>query len=153
MTGSFATTRWTLVLAAGEGTGRALGELCSLYRSPLLAHARRRGLSSADADDAVQGFLARLLRLESLATARLRAEHPNPAHFDALLPCLAGRTADTPHSALASQLNLTEPAVRVVIHRLRQRYRHLLREEVAQTVPRPEDIDTELRHLLTALAP
>ncbi|MES2696190.1 MAG: sigma-70 family RNA polymerase sigma factor, partial [Verrucomicrobiota bacterium] len=70
MTDGFATTRWTLVLAAGEGTDRALGELCSLYRSPLLTHARRRGLSPADADDAVQGFLARLLRLESLASAR-----------------------------------------------------------------------------------
>ncbi|MBC8039536.1 MAG: sigma-70 family RNA polymerase sigma factor [Opitutaceae bacterium] len=229
MTDSFATTRWTLVLAAGEGTDRALGELCSLYRAPLIAHARRRNLSSADADDAVQGFLARLLRLESLATARrergrfrafllgsfnhyladlrdharaekrgahllppldtaatesalasatceslapdlafdrawalalldtvtarLRAEHANPDHFDALLPCLAGRTADTPHADLAEQLGLTEPAVRVALHRLRQRYRQLLREEVAQTVPRPEDIDTELRHLLTALAP
>jgi DNA-directed RNA polymerase specialized sigma24 family protein len=222
MTASFATTRWTLVLAAGEGTDRALGELCSLYRAPLLAHARRRGLSSADADDAVQGFLARLLRLDSLATARrergrfrafllgsfnhyladlrdharaarrddrlsspldqltdlpsaesapdtafdrawalalldtvtvrLRAEHPNPAHFDALLPCLAGRTADTPHADLAIKLNLTEPAIRVALHRLRQRYRHLLREEVAQTVPRPEDIDIELRHLLASLS-
>lgn len=218
---SFATTRWTLVLAAGEGTGRALGELCSLYRAPLLAHARRRGLSSADADDAVQGFLARLLRLESLATARrergrfrafllgsfnhyladlrdharaarrderlsapldqlglpsadsapdtafdrawalalldtvtarLRAEHARPDHFDALLPCLAGRTADTPHADLAAKLGLTEPAVRVALHRLRQRYRQLLREEVAQTVPRPEDIDTELRHLLASLS-
>ena len=219
---SFATTRWTLVLAAGEGTDRALGELCSLYRPPLLAHALRRNLSPADADDAVQGFLARLLRLESLATARrergrfrsfllgsfnhyladlrdharaarrderlstpldqltdlpsaesapdtafdrawalalldtvttrLRAEHPNPAHFDALLPCLAGRTADTPHADLAIKLNLTEPAIRVALHRLRQRYRQLLREEVAQTVPHPEDIDTELRHLLASLS-
>lgn len=219
---AFATTRWTLVLAAGEGTGRALGELCSLYRAPLLAHARRRGLSAADADDAVQGFLARLLRLDSLATARrergrfrafllgsfnhyladlrdharaarrderlsapldqltdlasgdsapdtafdrawalalldtvtarLRAEHARPDHFDALLPCLAGRTAGTPHADLATKLGLTEPAVRVALHRLRQRYRHLLREEVAQTVPRPEDVDTELRHLLASLS-
>lgn len=218
---SFATTRWTLVLAAGAGADRALGELCSLYRAPLLAQARRSGLSAVDAEDAVQGFLARLLRLESLATARrergrfrsfllgsfnhyladlrdharaarrderlsdrldqltnlisgesapdtafdrawalalldtvtarLRAEHANPGHFDALLPCLAGRTADTPHSSLAQQLGLTEPAVRVTLHRLRQRYRQLLREEVAQTVTHAEDIDTELRHLLTAL--
>jgi len=221
MSASFATTRWTLVLAAGEGTDRALGELCSLYRAPLLVHARRSGLSPADAEDAVQGFLARLLRLESLATAsrelgrfrsvllgsfnhyladlrdharaarrderladpldqladlasdssapdtafdrawalalldtvtaRLRAEDATPGHFDALLPCLAGRTADTPHADLAIKLGLTEPAVRVTLHRLRQRYRQLLREEVAQTVARTDDIDTELRHLLAAL--
>lgn len=232
MTDAFATTRWTLVLAAGQGTGRALGELCALYRAPLLAHARRRGLSPADAADAVQGFLARLLRLESLATARrergrfrafllgsfnhyladlrdharaekrgaglfppldiaateaalaaapsadltpdrafdrawalalldtvtarLRTEHAAPddrtAQFDALLPCLAGRTADTPHADLAARLGLTEPAVRVALHRLRQRYRQLLREEVAQTVALPDDIDQELRHLLAALS-
>ncbi|HEY9248125.1 MAG TPA: sigma-70 family RNA polymerase sigma factor, partial [Rariglobus sp.] len=72
-------------------------------------------------------------------------------HFDALLPGLAGRTADTPHSDLAEKLGITEPAVRVTLHRLRQRYRHLLREEVAQTVARAEDIDTELHHLLAAL--
>lgn len=229
MSASFHTTRWTLVLAAGEGTERALGELCSLYRAPLLAHARRRGLSAADAEDAVQGFLARLLRLDSLATARrergrfrafllgsfnhfladlhdharaekrgahllssldtaatetalasaacdalapdrafdrawalalldsvtarLRAEYSKPAHFDALLPCLAGRTADTPHADLAARLNLTEPALRVTLHRLRRRYREILRDEVAQTVAHPEDIDTELRHLLAAVAP
>ncbi len=226
---SFHTTRWTLVLAAGEGTDRALGELCSLYHAPLLAHARRRDLSSADAEDAVQGFFARLLRLESLATARrergrfrafllgsfnhyladlhdhahaekrgahlrppldsaateaalasaacaslapdrafdrawaltlldavtarLRAEDASPEHFDALLPCLAGRTADTPHADLAEQLGITEPAVRVALHRLRQRYRQLLREEVAQTVAGAGDIDAELRHLLAALSP
>jgi len=228
---SFQTTRWTLVLAAGEGAGRALGELCGLYRAPLLAHARRRGLSSADAEDAVQGFLARLLRLESLASARrergrfrafllgsfnhyladlrdhalaakrgarllppldtaaaeaalasavtaglppdrafdrawalalldtvsarLRDEYRKAGragHFDALLPCLAGRDAGSPHAAIAEKLGLSEPAVRVALHRLRQRYRQCLRDEVAQTVAEPADIDAELRHLLAALA-
>ncbi|MBC8011108.1 MAG: sigma-70 family RNA polymerase sigma factor, partial [Burkholderiales bacterium] len=57
MSNSFATTRWTLVLDAarhgntttGDTTaGRALEELCALYRAPLLAHARRRGLAPAD---------------------------------------------------------------------------------------------------------
>lgn len=92
------------------------------------------------------------LALLDTVTTRLRAEHANPGQLDALLPCLAGRTADTPHADLAIKLGLTEPAVRVALHRLRQRYRHLLREEVAQTVAFPEDIDAELRHLLTALS-
>jgi RNA polymerase sigma-70 factor (ECF subfamily) len=39
----------------------------------------------------------------------------------------------------------------VAAHRLRRRYRELLREEVAQTVEAPEDIDDELRNLLVAL--
>ena len=58
----FASTRWTLVLAAGRAggvseqetrSGRvALEELCATYRPPVLAHALRRGLSAADAEDA-----------------------------------------------------------------------------------------------------
>jgi len=51
-----------------------------------------------------------------------------------------------------AQLGLSEPAVRVALHRLRQRYRQLLRDEIAQTVARVEDVDDELRLLLGALA-
>jgi RNA polymerase sigma-70 factor (ECF subfamily) len=39
----------------------------------------------------------------------------------------------------------------VAVHRLRQRFRELLRAEVANTVDRPEDIDGELRHLISVL--
>jgi RNA polymerase sigma-70 factor (ECF subfamily) len=38
------------------------------------------------------------------------------------------------------------------VHRLRERYRALLREEVAQTVEKPDEIDDELRYLCSALA-
>jgi RNA polymerase sigma-70 factor (ECF subfamily) len=47
-------------------------------------------------------------------------------------------------------LDLNEGAVKVAVHRLRQRFRDLLREEVAQTVETPEQIEEELRHLLGA---
>ncbi len=68
----FATTRWTLVLAAGRtsdttGAREALGELCRTYWYPLYAYVRRRGYSSHDAEDRVQGFFERLIRLNSLA--------------------------------------------------------------------------------------
>lgn len=55
-------------------------------------------------------------------------------------------------SEAAQRLGLTVVAVKGVIHRLRQRYREIFRDEVASTVGRMEDIDEEIRHLLQALA-
>ena len=62
----FATTRWSVVCAAGASaepaTRRgALETLCRAYWRPLYAYARRRGLRAAEAEDLVQGFFARLL--------------------------------------------------------------------------------------------
>ena len=63
-------------------------------------------------------------------------------------------TADSaaPQAELARRLNMTPAAVKVAIHRLRKRYRALLREEIAQTVSTPTEIDAELRHLLSVIA-
>jgi RNA polymerase sigma-70 factor (ECF subfamily) len=47
---------------------------------------------------------------------------------------------------------MTPGAVKVAIHRLRKRYRALLREEIAQTVSTPTEIDAELRHLFSVIA-
>ena len=61
----FATTRWTIVLAAGDAAnpqaGKALATLCQTYWMPLYAFVRRRGYAPADAEDLVQEFFARLL--------------------------------------------------------------------------------------------
>ena len=71
--GRFATTRWSLVQAAGRAgepeADAALGALCQAYWYPLYAEARRRGLSAEDASDRVQGFFARLLEKRDLGTA------------------------------------------------------------------------------------
>jgi RNA polymerase sigma factor (sigma-70 family) len=63
---------------------------------------------------------------------------------------MAGST--TPQAELAAQLNMSPSAVKVAIHRLRKRYRALLREEIAQTVASPADVDGELRHLFSVIA-
>jgi RNA polymerase sigma factor (sigma-70 family) len=55
------------------------------------------------------------------------------------------------YAETAVQLNMTEGAVKVAVHRLRRRLRDLLREEVAQTVASGEDVDEELRHLIGAI--
>lgn len=78
---AFRTTRWSCVLAvrgADEALARrALEELCATYWSPLYAYLRRSGSSHADAEDLVQGFLARLVERRDLHadqhTARLRS--------------------------------------------------------------------------------
>jgi RNA polymerase sigma factor (sigma-70 family) len=53
---------------------------------------------------------------------------------------------------VADQLGMTEAAVKMAVHRLRRRYRQLLRAEIAQTVSGPHDVDDELRQLLAVLA-
>ncbi len=55
------------------------------------------------------------------------------------------------YSVIAARLEMTEGALKVATHRLRQRYRELLREEVAHTVARLEEIDEELRYLIAVV--
>lgn len=70
MAGHFPTTRWSMVLGAAQGSEaprRALHELCAAYWRPLYAFVRRDGMSPADAEDAVQGFLSSLLASDAMA--------------------------------------------------------------------------------------
>jgi RNA polymerase sigma factor (sigma-70 family) len=71
--------------------------------------------------------------------------------FDALKSFLTA-DADAPAvRTVAEQLGMTEGAVKVAVHRLRQRYRELLRAEISQTVAGQADVDGELAELLAAL--
>jgi RNA polymerase sigma-70 factor (ECF subfamily) len=72
--------------------------------------------------------------------------------FEVLKPSLTGSRETQPYAALASALNMSEGAVRVAVHRLRERYRERLKAAVAQTVSSPADVDNELRHLFRVLA-
>jgi RNA polymerase sigma factor (sigma-70 family) len=74
------------------------------------------------------------------------------ALFEALKPTLAGRSETQPYAQLAVQLDMTEAAVKVAVHRLRERYRQQLRDAVAQTVASPSEVDSELRHFFRVLA-
>jgi hypothetical protein len=55
------------------------------------------------------------------------------------------------YATAAAQLGLTEGAVKVAVHRLRGRYRELLRAEIAKTVATPGEVDEELQHLIAML--
>ena len=68
--------------------------------------------------------------------------------FEELKGFIWGDKSSASYAEIGGQLNLSEGTVKMAVHRLRQRFRELLREEVAHTVARPEDIDDELRHLI-----
>ena len=72
--------------------------------------------------------------------------------FDALRSTLAGKSDSAPYSELAARLGMSEGAVKVAVHRLRQRYRQLLRDTIADTVSGPEEVEDEMRYLFKTLA-
>jgi RNA polymerase sigma-70 factor (ECF subfamily) len=72
--------------------------------------------------------------------------------FGALKPCLVGERQAQPYSVLGSKLGMSEGAVKVAVHRLRQRYREILKDEIAQTVSVPEEVEEEMRYLMAVLA-
>jgi RNA polymerase sigma-70 factor (ECF subfamily) len=88
-----------------------------------------------------------LVRLRGEFAASGKAEM-----FDHLKGTLEVGGTDVPYAQLAAGLGMTPGAVRVAAHRLRRRYRELLRDEIAQTVAAGEDVADELRHLIAAIS-
>ena len=72
--------------------------------------------------------------------------------FDVLSGMLASDRADVSYTNLSKKLGVPETSIKRLVHQLRRRYRALLREEVAETVEKPSDVDEELRYLCAALA-
>src|SRR5262249_38811202 len=71
--------------------------------------------------------------------------------FDRLKGFLTGGEERVPYSQLAGSLGTTEDALKVAVHRLRKRFRDVLREEIAQTVSDPSEIQDEIRYLMSVL--
>jgi len=137
------------------------------------ARAQKRGgdkvipLDVAQAENRLAGELADRLTPEKIfertwaltllekVYGRLRQEYDRggkAALFAALKFCLTGERSAIPYAELANRLGLSEGAVKVAVHRLRERYRALLRAEIAQTVTAAGEIEEELHCLLRALA-
>jgi RNA polymerase sigma factor (sigma-70 family) len=70
--------------------------------------------------------------------------------FDALKGALTGDD-EAPRARIASRLGMSEGAVKVAVHRMRQRYRKLLRAVIAETVRNEVDLDDEMRYLIAVL--
>jgi RNA polymerase sigma factor (sigma-70 family) len=86
---------------------------------------------------------------------RLREEHVRDGKeklFEQLKPTLTEASRAVRYAEMAVQLGASEGAVKVAVHRLRQRYRELLRAEIADTVASPDEIEDEIRNLFSALA-
>jgi RNA polymerase sigma factor (sigma-70 family) len=86
--------------------------------------------------------------------ARLADEYRaagNAALFDQLKKLLTDEPDRPSQAEIAGEFGMTENAVKQAFHRLRQRYRELLHEEIAHTVIAPGDIEDELRHLVAVL--
>ena len=94
------------------------------------------------------------LTLLARALTTLRAEFDasgKAARFASLKMFVGGEKSTVPYRELADQLDMSEGAVKVAIHRMR-RYRALLREEIQHTIGAAEEVDDELRRLFDALA-
>lgn len=92
--------------------------------------------------------------LERVIT-RLREENAGDgkaAMFDRLKPFLTVGRNEIPYARAAAELSTTEGAIRVAVHRLRRRYRELLRDEIGQTLSDPAQVEEELRALFSAFS-
>jgi RNA polymerase sigma factor (sigma-70 family) len=72
--------------------------------------------------------------------------------FDKLKPTISPHLESLPYSQLAADLDMTEGAVKVAVHRFRQRYRDCLHTSLQDTLENPDDADEELRYLLSLFA-
>ncbi|MBI3416522.1 MAG: RNA polymerase sigma factor [Verrucomicrobia bacterium] len=95
------------------------------------------------------------LTLLDRVLARLQAEEAAAGankRFEALRGVLLGEPSEEGYAALARRFGVTESTVKSWVHRLRARYRELLREEVGQTVGNAEETQDELQHLMRVLS-
>ena len=72
--------------------------------------------------------------------------------FAALKQTLLGVRESQPYADLAERLGMNESAVKVAVHRLRKRYRELIRAEIANTLDRSQNVETEMRYLFQVLS-
>ena len=146
---AFTTTQWSVVLDA-QGQSPSAQEALE----KLLVR-ERADLEPADALSADRIYERRwALTLLEQVLARLEDEYRvarNSALFEQLKQMLSDEPDRPSQARIAEELSMTENAVKQAFYRLRQRYRLLLREEIAQTVAAPGDVEEELRHFIAVL--
>ena len=143
----FLANEWERSRAGKRGGGAVPFSFDELDAESRLAH--------EPATDSAEKIYDRRWAMTLLDTvmARLRTEMAGAgklAHFEALKFCLTGEK--NAYAEVGARLAMSEGAVKVAVHRLRERYRALLRAEIAETVATPEEIEDELRALLATLS-
>src|SRR5439155_23704043 len=94
------------------------------------------------------------LTLMDQVLTRLESEYRsggNAKRSDSLKQFLSDEPGGRSQAEVAAELGMTENAVKQAFHRLRQRYRQLLHDEIAQTVAVHGDVEDELRHFISVL--
>jgi RNA polymerase sigma factor (sigma-70 family) len=136
-------------LTTKRGEGRTLVPLHELLER------ERADLEPADTLTADRIFERRwALTLLEQVLSRLETEYRSVGNAK-LFECLKEFLSDEPgrrsQAEVAAELGMSENALKQAFHRLRQRYRQLLRDEIAQTVAVPGDVEDELRHFISVL--
>jgi RNA polymerase sigma-70 factor (ECF subfamily) len=146
----FLANEWDKARAEKRGGGRAL--------IPIDAQAAESScvIDPADNLTAERIFERRwaLILLEQVLQ-RLRQEYIHDGReklFEQLKVTLTEASRSVPYAQIAPRLGLSEGAVKVAVHRLRRRYRELLRAEIAETVASPAEVEEEIRNLFAVLA-
>jgi RNA polymerase sigma-70 factor (ECF subfamily) len=95
------------------------------------------------------------LTLLEQAARRLKLEYEAPGRarlFEALRGYVTTEGSESSYADSAAKLGLSESAVKSAIYRMRRRYHEFVREEVAQTVADPSELEAEIRHLLSVFS-
>ncbi len=90
--------------------------------------------------------------LALLETALAHLEKETGPDFSLLKDCLTAQRGETDYAELGQKLSLQEGAVRVAVHRLRKRYRLIIRQEIARTVGKEDEVQDEMEILMQALS-
>ncbi len=138
---------WDRERAQKRGPGRAI----SLEADAAEARLSREPANTLTPENLFERKWA--MTLLDLVVQRLQREYESAgkvALFLALRFSIAGE-AEEPYAKISAELGMSEPALRVAVHRLRQRYRQLLRDEIARTVATEAEVDGEIKHLFQAL--
>ena len=146
----FLANEWDRVRAQKRGGGQPAVPL-----DTALAEQRYLGepVEGASADRVFERRWA--LTLLDRTMARLREEFTSAGkakEFDRLKACLTAERGEISYAEIAAALDMSESTARVAVHRLRRRFREVFREEIANTVARPEEIEEEVRYLMSVLA-
>ena len=145
----FLTNERNRAMAIKRGEGRRLIPLDQFYEG------ERNAFEPADTSTPDQIYERRWAwALMDQVMNRLADEYRTKGHavlFERLKALLTDETDRPSQAQIAEELTMTENAVNQAFHRLRERYRQLLREEIAHTVTAPGDIEDELSHLIAVL--
>ena len=145
----FLTNEHNRAMAIKRGEGQRLIPLEQLQERDYV------GFEPADTSTADQIYERRwALALLDQVLTRLGDEYRaagNAILFERLKALLTDEPDRPSQAQIADELGMTENAVKQAFHRLRERYRQLLREEIAHTVIAPGDIEDELSHLIAVL--